>query len=73
LPRLITLVGSIHRHGKAFGHPRQLPQQLAAFGRIVRVARQQSEGYGRSSIRGNHMHLGVHPPRLLPMACGPFF
>jgi hypothetical protein len=59
LARLIALIGTIHQDGKAFRHPRQLPQQLASFWSIVRVARRQSERYGRSSIRGNHMHLGV--------------
>lgn len=36
--RVSTLIGSIHQQGEAVRHPRQLPQQFAAFGRIVRVA-----------------------------------
>jgi len=32
------------------------------------MAGRQSECYGRSSIRGNQMNLGVPPPRDLPMA-----
>ena len=39
----------------------QATQQRAAFGRIVRLAGRQRERYGRSSIRGNHMNLGVPP------------
>ena len=41
--------------------PRRLAQtaeQLATFGRVVGLARGQRKGYGRSSIRGNHMNLG---------------
>jgi hypothetical protein len=40
--------------------------------RIVVVTRRKSKNYGRSSIRGNHMNLVFHPPRDLPMTCGPF-
>jgi hypothetical protein len=39
LPCLIALIGSIHQHRQAFRHSGKLPQQLPAFGSIVRVAR----------------------------------
>ena len=59
LPCLIAFISLVHQHRQAFRHARQLPQKLAAFRCIVRVAGRQREGYGRSSIRGNHMHFGV--------------
>ena len=59
LSGLIAFIGFVHQHRQAMRHPRQLPKKLAAFGSIVRVARRQGEGYGRSGIRGNHMHFGV--------------
>jgi hypothetical protein len=59
LPCFVALIRTIHEHGQAFRHSRQLPQQLTSFWSVVRVARGQSERYGRSSICGNHMHLGV--------------
>ena len=37
----------------------QAGQQRAALGRVVRLTRRQREGYGRASIRGNQMNLGV--------------
>src|SRR5258708_37440924 len=59
LSGLIAFIGSIHQHGQAFGHSREFPKQLPSLGCIMGIARRQSEGYGRSSIRGNHMNLGV--------------
>src|SRR5271163_5147816 len=59
LPGLVALVGAIHQHANALRHRPQLGEQGASLGRIVRVARRQGEDYGRSSIRGNHMNLGV--------------
>jgi hypothetical protein len=59
LPRLVALIGFIHQHGKPFRHGAKLAQQRPSLGRIMRVARRQSEDYSRSSIRGNQMNLGV--------------
>ena len=65
LPGFITLVGAIHQQRQAFWHRPQFRQQGATFGSIVRMAGRQREGYGRSSIRGNQMNLGVpSAPRL---------
>ena len=65
LPGLVAFVGPIHQHWQAFRHRPKFGQQGTAFGRIVRVAGRQGKGYGRSSIRGNQMNLGVpSAPRL---------
>jgi hypothetical protein len=61
LPGFIAFVGSIHQHWKTFWHGAEFSQQGTSFGRVVCVARGQREGYGRSSIRGNQMNLGVPP------------
>ena len=59
LPGFVALVGAIHQQRQAFPHRPQFRQQGATFGSIVRMAGRQGEGYGRSSIRGNQMNLGV--------------
>src|SRR5258708_3569881 len=59
LPGFVTLVGAIHQQRQAFRHRPQFCQQGATFGSIVGMAGRQGEGYGRSSIRGNQMNLGV--------------
>ena len=59
LSGFVTLVGAIHQQRQAFRHGPQFRQQGATFGSIVRMAGRQGEGYGRSSIRGNQMNLGV--------------
>ena len=64
LPGFVALVGAIDQQRQAFPHRPQFRQQGATFGSIVRMAGRQREGYGRSSIRGNQMNLGVP----LPMA-----
>ena len=58
LPRLVTLVRPVHDQMHAPIRAAQRSQQLAALGRVVRLARRQGKRYGRSSIRGNHMNLG---------------
>lgn len=58
MPSLIAFVGAVHQQGQCCGHRSQIPEQFTAFGGIVRVARRESKGYGRSSIRGNQMNLG---------------
>jgi hypothetical protein len=59
LASFIAFVGPVHQHRQAFRHRAQIAQQFTSLRRIVRVTRRQGEGYGRSSIRGNHMNLGV--------------
>jgi len=58
LPGFIALVGSIHYQMHRAVLAAQLREQLATFGRIVRLAGREGESYCRSSIRGNHMNLG---------------
>jgi hypothetical protein len=58
LAGLVALVGAVHDQVQAPVRAAQRGQQLAAFGRVVRLARRQRERYGRSSIRGNQMNLG---------------
>ncbi len=56
LPGFIAFISAIHDHR----HPRKRPEiakQFAAFGRIMRIARREGEGYCGPSIRGNHMNL----------------
>src|SRR5258707_13166717 len=59
LPGFVALVGAIHQQRQAFRHGPQFRQQGPTFGSILRMAGRQGEGYGRSSIRGNQMNLGV--------------
>jgi hypothetical protein len=61
LSRFVALVGLIHQHWKPFRHRTKFFQESSPLWRIVRVAGRQSEDYSRSSIRGNHMNLGVPP------------
>ena len=73
LPGFVTLVGAIHQQRQAFWHRPQFRQQGATFGSIVRMAGRQGEGYGRSSIRGNQMNLGVPSPARLADGLRPVF
>ena len=73
LPGFVALVGAIHQQMDRPVGFAQAADQLAPLGGIVGLAWRKGKGYGRSSIRGNHMNLGGPPPRDLPMACGPFF
>src|SRR5690606_21349855 len=59
LPCLIAFVGTVHQqvHWSA-GRPKTA-EQAPAFRRVVRLTRREAERHGRSSIRGNHMILGV--------------
>jgi hypothetical protein len=52
-----------------FGAPRRL-KQCTPFGCIVRLPRRQRERYSRSSIRGNHMNLGVPTASVLANRSG---
>ena len=73
LPGLVALVGPIHQHRQAFRHRPKLGQQGASFGRVVRIAGRQGEGYRRSSIRGNQMNLGVPSAARLADGLRPVF
>jgi len=71
LAGLVALVGAVHQQAEFFRHRPQLREQRPSLRRVVRVARRESEGYGRSSIRGNHMNLGVpSAPRLAERQSG---
>src|SRR5512134_3689563 len=58
LAGLVAFVGAVHDQVQAPIRTAQRGQQLAALGRVVRLARRQRERYGRPSICGNHMNLG---------------
>jgi hypothetical protein len=47
-------------------------QKLASVNSVAGLTRQECQGYGRSSMCGNHMNLGGPPPRNFPMAWEPF-
>src|SRR5260370_7233950 len=73
---VVMLIGPrqcVHQHGQAFGHSREFPKQLPSLGCIMGIARRQSEGYGRSSIRGTHMNLGVPSAPALAHTLWPLF
>jgi|SRR5438445_3900093 len=59
LAGFIALIGAIHQQIQRTAGRAEPVEQGAAFGRIVRLAWGQCEGYSRSSIRGNHMNLGA--------------
>src|SRR5512144_543466 len=61
LPSLLAFVCPIHDEMDRPWRLAESLQQLAAFRRVMRLARRQRERYGRSSIRGNHMNLGGPP------------
>jgi hypothetical protein len=73
LPGFVALVDAIHQQRQAFRHRPQFRQQGATFGSIVRMAGRQGERYGRSSIRGNQMNLGVPSATRLADGLRPFF
>jgi hypothetical protein len=58
LEGLVVLVGAVHDEVQRCGQRSDAAQQFAAFDRVGGLARRESKGYGRSSIRGNHMNLG---------------
>jgi hypothetical protein len=59
LPGFIAFVGAVHQQWKALRHGAQLFQQGPPMRRIVVVSGRQRKRYGRSSIRRNHMNLGI--------------
>ena len=59
LPCFIAFIGPVHQQRQPLRHRSQGFQQGASRRRIVRVAGRKRENYSRSSIRGNHMNLGV--------------
>jgi hypothetical protein len=50
---------AIHQQRKALRHGSEFFQQGPSVRRIVVVTRRKSNNYGRSSIRSNHMNLGI--------------
>src|SRR5271163_119790 len=58
LAGLVALVGAVHQQEELFRHRAQLREQRPPLRRVVRVARREGEGYGRKSIRDNHINLG---------------
>ena len=73
LSGFVTFIGPIHQHWQAPRHGAKFSQQGASFGRIMGVAGGQGEGYGRSSIRGNQMNLGVPSAARLADGLGSVF
>ncbi len=62
LPCLVAFVGTVHQQmHRPAGRPKTA-EQAPAFGCVVRLPRREAERHGRSSIRGNHMNLGVPSP-----------
>ncbi len=59
LPSLVVFAGAVHDERNAARHRPQSVQQVAAFRRVVGLAGGKRKGYGRSSIRGSQMNLGV--------------
>ena len=59
LTRLVAFVGAVHDQvNRTIRWPQRL-EQSPTLGRIVGLTGRQAEHHGRSSIRGNHMNLGV--------------
>src|SRR3990172_6227470 len=58
LERLVVRIGTVQDEIQRGGQRSDAAQQLAAFDRVGGLARRESNGDGRSSIRGNQMHLG---------------
>ena len=58
LAGLIVGVGAVHEQGQRLGQRPQAREQIPALRGVVRLAGRESEGYRRSSIRGNQMNLG---------------
>src|SRR5208337_118242 len=54
----VVLVGSIHEQVQRSGQRPEAAQKIASGLGVGGLARRKREGYGRSSIRGNHMNLG---------------
>ena len=55
----VVLICLVHDERRGVDGPLQPAHELAALRGVVRVARREGEGDRRSSIRGNHMNLGV--------------
>jgi hypothetical protein len=73
LSGFVAFVGALHQHRQALRHGAEVAQQGASLGCVVGVAGRQSEGYGRSSIRGNQMNLGVPSAARLADGLGSVF
>ena len=58
LESFVVLVGAVHQQMQWRGQRSNAAQQYAAFHRVGGLASREGKGYGRSSIRGNHMNLG---------------
>jgi len=72
-PRLVVLVSPVHQQGQAFRHRPDILKGRAALRGIMCVARRKPEVYGRSSIRGNQMNLGVPAAAALTDRLRPVF
>jgi hypothetical protein len=66
LPGFIAFLSAIHQQRQAFGHGAKLFEQGTTGWRIVFIAPRESDNYGRSSICGNQMNLGIPSPAGLP-------
>ena len=62
LASLAPFVGPVHEQVDRPRGRSQSLQKLAPFWRVVGLAGRQRKRYGRSSIRGNQMNLGVPSP-----------
>ena len=59
LPGLVSLIGPIHDQVNLPVRATECGKKLSSLGGVVRLPGREGKRYGRSSIRGNQMNLGV--------------